>query len=35
MDGAEFLGLIDRENIEERLMVKRAISGYTKTHSSA
>ena len=25
MDGAEMLGLIDRENIEERLMVKRAL----------
>jgi Zn-dependent protease/predicted transcriptional regulator len=28
MDGTEFVGLIDRENIEERLMVKRAIRGY-------
>lgn len=35
MDGTELLGLIDRENIEERLMVKRALSGKHATHSSA
>lgn len=34
MDGPELLGLIDRENIEERLMIKRALSGKHATHSS-